>query len=305
MAATPLDAVLFHTQVTALFSIQLMRHLPSVISLDATPMNYDSVGGHYGHRAAGDGVVDQQKRLWNRRAFHAATMLVAWSEWARRSLSQDYGVDPAKVRVLAPGAAPAYFEIGRRRDTGTPATAVDDRLPRLLFVGGDFRRKGGTELLECMRGPLADRCELDVVTRDPVAPVRNVYVHHGIGPNDPALLKLFADADIFVLPSHADCLAVVLMEATASALPVVTTNVGALAEAIRPGQTGLVVRAGDGADLCRALETLVDDADARRRMGRGGHALARDRFDARANGRALLDIVIEATRRRRSLRSIA
>jgi glycosyltransferase involved in cell wall biosynthesis len=305
MAATSLDAVLFHTQVTALFSIRLMRHLPSVISLDATPMNYDTIGRHYGHRAAGHGVVDRQKFLGNRRAFHAATTLVAWSAWARRSLTQDYGVDAAKVRVLAPGAAPAYFELGRLRDTRLPAMTADGRPPRLLFVGGDFGRKGGAELLECMRGPLGDRCELHVVTRDHVAPMRNVHVHHGIGPNDPALVKLFADADIFVLPSLADCLAIVLMEATASALPVITTDVGALAEAVRPGETGLIVRAGDSADLCRAIETLVDDASARHRMGRGGHALARDTFDARANGRALLDIMIEAARHGRDLRSIA
>ena len=63
--------------------------------------------GH-GHTAApepGNGFVDRQKYRLNRRAFHAAEALVSWSDWARRSLIQDYGVDDARVRTIAPGKA--------------------------------------------------------------------------------------------------------------------------------------------------------------------------------------------------------
>jgi glycosyltransferase involved in cell wall biosynthesis len=302
LAKAPLDAVLFHTQVTSLFSVGLMQRVPSVISLDATPVNFDSVGHHYGHRAAGDGFIDRRRLAQNRRAFQAATRLVTWSAWAQRSLVDDYGIDSGRIRVLAPGASAAFFDVGARRvfrgSTGSPA----DRLPRLLFVGGDFKRKGGPQLLECMRGPLGDRCELHVVTRERVEAQRNVFVHQGIGPNDPSLLKLFADADVFVLPSLGECLAVALMEATAAALPVITTNVGALPEAVRPGETGLLVRAGDGADLGRAIAVLVDDADARRRMGRAGHLLARQKFDSQQNGRALMDIMLDVAERGRHTR---
>ena len=66
------DALVFHTQVTGLLSIEAMRRLPTVISLDATPMNYDTVGSSYGHVAAGNGPIDRQKYRMNRRAFHAA-----------------------------------------------------------------------------------------------------------------------------------------------------------------------------------------------------------------------------------------
>ena len=305
MASSPLDVVLFHTQVTALFSIAMMERVPSVVSLDATPINYDSVGQHYGHRAAGDGFADRLKFSRNQRAFHAAARLVTWSEWTRKSLSDDYGVDPSRLKVLAPGAADAFFEVGARRPLSSSVVGPVDRLPRLLFVGGDFRRKGGPLLLECMRGPLGTRCELHIVTNAHVAPQRNVYVHRGLGPNDPALLKLFADADVFVLPSLADCLAMVLMEATAAGLPVVTTDVGALGEAVCPGETGLLVKPGDAAELGQALNALVDDAGARQRMGRAGHALARRRFNARQNGQALLDIMIEVAQRGRHTRSAA
>jgi glycosyltransferase involved in cell wall biosynthesis len=293
LAAQRHDAIVFHTQVSALFSAHYMRRLPAIVSLDATPINYDSVGRYYGHRPAGDGLLDRQAYYLNRRVFHAAAGLITWSEWARRSLADDYGVDPARVRVVAPGAAPDYFSVGARRLAQQAPTASDDRPVRLLFVGGDFARKGGPLLLECMRGSLADRCELHLVTSAVVPPQKGVYLHHGLRANSPELLRLFAEADIFVLPSMADCLAVVLMEATAAGLPVITTTVGALPEAVQDGESGLLLQAGDGQSLRHAVETLAGDAQLRQRMGRAGYMLARDKFDARRSGAALLDLVCE------------
>jgi glycosyltransferase involved in cell wall biosynthesis len=290
MAAAPHDALLFHTQVTALFSTDLMRRMPTIVSLDATPENFDAVGRAYGHRPAAGSFIDRQKHRLNRRMFESTAHLVAWSEWTRRSLIDDYNIDPEKISVLAPGAAGAYFEVGARR---VPQPTFVDRPVRVLFVGGDFVRKGGPLLLECMRGTLGDRCELHVVTKDAVAPQPNVHVHQNIGPNSPELLRLFAAADVFVLPSQAECLAVVLMEAAAAGLPVITTDVGALREAVLPGESGLLIPAGDISALHESLELLTGDAGLRRRMGCAGHALALRKFDARANNRALLDLLLE------------
>jgi len=300
-----LDALVFHTQVTSLFARSLMRQIPSIISLDATPMNYDTVGAAYGHTPAGDGLVERQKYRLNRAAMHSSARLVTWSEWARRSLIDDYGVDGGRIRILAPGAAPDYFKIGRTR--GAQSTVEADTRPvKLLFVGGDFARKGGPALLECMRDPyLAARCELHLVTNAHVSAQSNVFVHHNVQANTPESLRLYAEADVFVLPTLADCLAVVLMEATAAALPVITTNVGALAEAVEPGESGLLIRAGDGGDLRTALRALVDDPRRRQSMGNAGHALARQKFDAHRNNRALLDLVIELAQSRQDTRRAA
>jgi glycosyltransferase involved in cell wall biosynthesis len=288
LARAELDALVFHTQVTSLFSRSLMQRIPSLVSLDATPINYDSVAGHYGHRAATNSFVDRQAYRLNRAALHAAERLVTWSEWARTSLIVDYAVDPGRIHVLAPGAAPAYFEIGDAR-----STTARDRRVKLLFVGGDFKRKGGSLLLEVMRGPLGERCELHLVTNAEVGSQPNVLVHRNVRANSPELLRLYAEADIFVLPTLADCLALVLMEATAAGLPVVTTNVGALGEAVQHGQSGLLLPADDSRALSDALVALVDDPQRRRRMAKLGHALAREKFDARRNNRVLLNLVTE------------
>ena len=292
LAAARVDAIVFHTQVTALFSQAVMRRVPSVISLDATPINYDSVGLYYGHRPSGAGLLERQKYRLNRQAFHAAASLVCWSDWARRSLINDYGVSSHNIHVIAPGADRAYFELGEHRVFESDA-GESHRPVRLLFVGGDFERKGGRHLLQAFSGSLAERCTLDVVTASDVAAHPNVRVHRGLGPNSAELQRLYAAADVFVLPTLADCLAVVLMEATAAGLPVVTTTVGALAEAVEPHQSGLLIEPGDSAALRQALVRLVDDADLRRAMGRMGHRLALTRFDARRNNHRLLELLCD------------
>ncbi|MCC6173982.1 MAG: glycosyltransferase family 4 protein [Chloroflexi bacterium] len=317
-AIAPLDALFFHTQVTSLFSVDLMRRVPTIVSLDATPINYDSVGASYGHQAAGDGLLDRQKFRLNRRALHAARALVTWSAWAKRSLVEDYGVPAERIHVLAPGAAEAFFALGRRRIAaamdaddgpadntateggsaplpGAPAEMRGGRPIRLLFVGGDWERKGGPDLLAALDGLTDLPWRLDVVTRAELPAHPGVVVHRA-GPNSPELLELFARADLFVLPSHGECLAVVLMEATAAGLPVVTTDVGALGEAVLPGESGVLLPPNDVGALREALRGLLSDAGRRSRMGRAGHALAIERFDAYRNGQTLFDLLAEHAR---------
>jgi len=294
LAARRHAALFFHTQVTSLFSIALMRRYPTVISLDATPVNYDSVGSAYGHRPAGGGWVDARKHRLNRDAFATARALVTWSEWARASLITDYGVDPAKVTVLAPGAARSFFAIGDER---LQIVVPEDKPVRLLFVGGNFERKGGPVLLEAVAAMRTRRAfELHVVTRDRVAPRPGVIVHHDARPNSPELYRLFREADAFVLPSLGECLSVVLMEAGAAALPMITTNVGALDEAARQGENALVVPPSNPRALRGALEAIVDDPDLRTRLGLSARALALAKFDAERNDQLLIELIAGVAR---------
>lgn len=288
LAARAHDALFFHTQVTSLFSVGLMRRHPAVVSLDATPLNYDTVAAAYGHKPATGSWLDAKKHAMNRAAFEAAAALVTWSQWARASLAKDYGIDPAKVTVLAPGAAETYFDIGRER----MRTSDPDRPVRLLFVGGDFVRKGGPVLLEAMAAMRADHpVELHIVTQGPVDQRPGVFVHRNVRPNSAPLYRLFREADAFVLPSRGECLSVVLMEASAAGLPMVSTDVGALTEAARDRENAIVVPPGDARALRAALEALVNDAPLRTRLGRAGHALATERFDAQVNDALVLQLI--------------
>jgi glycosyltransferase involved in cell wall biosynthesis len=286
-----LDALFFHTQTTALFASPFMRRMPTVVSLDATPLNYDQVGAEYGHNTGNNGWLDARKYRWSRQTFHSAAAIVAWCRWARNSLVHDYGVPAARISVIPPGVDMERWTFDRdgRRSQGT-------RPMRLLFVGADFERKGGRDLLSAFRSGLSSDCELDVVTRDEavaaeLAGTERVRVHTGLTPNSEALLDLYARADLFVFPTRGDCLPIAVMEAMAAGLPVIATNVGALNEEVEDGVNGRVVPVGDAGALVQAVRALGRDEARRAEMGRTSRALAEERFDGRRNYCRVIDLV--------------
>ena len=280
------DVYVFHTQVVSLLSSGwLGDSTPVVVSLDATPINYDVVGAAYGHQS-GNPAIEKFKFWLNRRAFQRATYLLTWSEWARQSLIHDYGVDPAKAEVVPPGTNIGFWrETADNRQPRQPGEPV-----RLLFVGGDFERKGGTLLLDVFRRHFADCAELHLVTGADVQPEPNVFVHRNIKPNSLEIQKLFGQADIFVLPTVGDCLPVAITEAMASGLPVVSTRVGAIHEAVLAGETGMLITPGDADGLRAALDSLISDPALRQRFGARGLVHARQHFDAAINGQRVADI---------------
>jgi glycosyltransferase involved in cell wall biosynthesis len=280
-----LDGLFFHTQVTALFAHRLMSRIPTVVSMDATPLNFDSIGVPYNHVPSGFRPIESMKNALNRRTFNNARRLITWHEWGKRSLMDDYGVDGAKVEVVPPG-----IDLERWKFSRSPASP--DAPVRLLFVGGDFRRKGGEIMLAAFRRDLMTHCHLDIVTREDVdtTGLTDVTVHRSLGPNAEGLMALYARADIFIFPTFADTLPLVLMEAMASGLPVVTTAVGALREEVEDGVTGFLVPAGDVDALAAATLRLVRSPALRQEMGRAGRLRAGRLFNGASNYPQLLNV---------------
>jgi len=280
LKTVPQDLLFFHTQTTALFAHHVKPTTPFVISLDATPLNYDSIGRHYGHRPADARLLDRRKRELHRTAFQRATAIVAWSEWVRDSLVTDYGVDPARVAIVRPSAATSFFQLGERREFRSGARPL-----RVLFVGANFARKGGDVLLEAIAPLLGADVELDLVTQADVPARRGIFVHRGLAPNSPEMLRLYESADIFVLPTFADATALAVIEAMASGLPIITTNVGAQPESV--GDAAITVAPGNAALLSDALRLLVSNPGLREASGARARARAQRLFSP-ANYRLLL-----------------
>jgi glycosyltransferase involved in cell wall biosynthesis len=92
--------------------------------------------------------------------------------------------------------------------------------------------------------------------------------------NSAELLGLYRDADIFCLPTLADASPIAAVEAMASGLPVVVSNVGGIPELVDDGETGLLVRPNDADDLGSKLQVLLDSAALRLRMGAAGRRVA-------------------------------
>jgi glycosyltransferase involved in cell wall biosynthesis len=278
------DVVFYHTQTVSLLAPWTIDR-PYVVSVDATPAQIDTMAHWYDHRRGGQ-LAERLKVSWYRRVFAGANAVVAWSHWAAASLEREYGVDPAKVRVIHPGAPEYLFEIPR------PATK---RKPRILFVGGDLGRKGGDLLLEA-HASLRDHADLTLMTEAAVPSLEGagVEVLYGVRPGTPAFVNAFAAADIFCLPTRGDCTPVAIGEALAAGLPVVTTRIGSNGETVREAETGLLVEPGSTRELQDALQILVTDTNLRLAMSGRAREDARTRFSAAANADRVLDLVAEA-----------
>ncbi|MCW2574153.1 MAG: glycosyl transferase [Modestobacter sp.] len=100
----------------------------------------------------------------------------------------------------------------------------------------------------------------------------------------------YRDADVFCLPSFAEGLPVVLMEAMASGLPVVTTAIAGIPELVVDHRTGLVVPPGRADLVADALIELADDVALRRRLGEAGRSAILTHHEPAANARLLLDL---------------
>ena len=139
-----------------------------------------------------------------------------------------------------------------------------------LYVGQISHRKGIPFLLEAARRcrdlPVHFRLIGPIVSGDVLVGLPENVTYEG--PSLPSgVADVMRQADLFVLPTLEDSFALVLFEAMATALPVVTTTNAGASELIEDGQDGLIVPAGVTAALADAIRRLVEQAELRARLG--------------------------------------
>src|SRR5262249_55030794 len=220
------DGIFMHTATLAPLVVDCMRRKPTILSCDGTPMSKRAMREAYGLKPRGP-LAEQFNRTVYRHVFGRAVGLVGWSTWTKESFVEDYGCREEDVAVIPPRVDLAAFSAGDR----------NHELPRVLFVGGDFVRKGGDLLLDVFRRRLRGRAELVLVTRAELAAEPGVTVHRDVQANSETLRNLYATSDIFVIPTRADCYSLVALEALASALPIVATRVGGIPDVVRQDET--------------------------------------------------------------------
>jgi glycosyltransferase involved in cell wall biosynthesis len=283
------DISFYNTQVPAALGGAFVRRLPYIIATDLTPIQYDAISRMYGHTPDRWGPLKSYKYNVNRRLFCGAARLMPWSAWARDSLVTNYGVDPSKIEVLPPGVDLTVWRPAPRAP-GVPL--------RVLFVGGDFERKGGPTLLRAFQALASGSAQLHVVTRSQLAETPGVRVYNGMTPNSKDLIALYQQSDVFVLPSEAEAFGIAAVEATAVGLPVIASRGAGLAEIVADGETGFLVESGDERALVERLRAFAANPDLCARMARAARKRAELRFDANRNATRLIDCMLELSGRR-------
>lgn len=283
------DAAFFNHVLPTLFLHGFRKRTPSIDALDVTPLDLVRYGQLYydGGRSQGIAPVRSMKHWYAKRVFGEAALLLPQSEFTGRSLLRDYGIPAEKQLVLDPGVI--LREIHRKPvREGNPV--------RILFVGGDFIRKGGDLVLRVAQRPEFSGCEFHIVTRDdPGSLGTNVVVHAGVENNSARLFELYSDADVFVMPTRADFAPTnVICEAMAMGLPVITTNICGLDEFVRNGLNGFAIPVDDEAALAAALRAIVHDTALRRRFSEHARKMAEKFFDVERNAHKLVALLKQA-----------
>ena len=197
------------------------------------------------------------------------TRIYTFSDWARKIYIQ-HGVPREKVDVIAPGFDVPALPV-RRRDK--------DEI-NFLFIGREFKRKGGPLLVEAFARLKESHknVSLTVITgaQEEVRQVPGLKV---LPFTDRAKLygEIYPSADVFVMPTEAEGWGFTNAEAMSFGLPVISTNIGAIPEIVQSRVTGLLVNPGDADALLHAMRQFANSRALREDMGRRG----RERFIAR------------------------
>jgi glycosyltransferase involved in cell wall biosynthesis len=231
-----------------------------------------------------------------RRRLAAARTVVTVCEYNRRHLEAVYGPELAgKLHVVA-----CSTRIDR-----APRRAPQHDGCVIVAIGRLVPKKGFDTLVRALPH-LTNRARVVLVGDGPEeTPLRALAAALGIEdriefagalPHDQAKAQL-DDADVFTLPCRVapdgdrDSMPVVVKEAMAAGVAVVSTNEVGVPEMVTDGVTGLLVDPDDEVALAAALDRLLSDADLRAQMGAAGRRAAEERFDVLDQARRLMEIL--------------
>jgi glycosyltransferase involved in cell wall biosynthesis len=190
-----------------------------------------------------------QERALIRLASYGHTFL-AMTEWYRRGLVEELGVRSHQTRVWRQPIDTERFY---------PPSARPDEPFRIVFIGGDFKRKGGDLLLEVATSSEFAKIQFDFVTEYLGNDTGNVRFHNGIKPQSEELLSLLGKSHLFVLPTRADCSSNAALEAMSTGLPAVLGDVGGSSELLVEGESGALMRTWNRDAIAEMIRPYVQD----------------------------------------------
>jgi glycosyltransferase involved in cell wall biosynthesis len=222
-----------------------------------------------------------------------AAVILSQNSEDLETVRRDRIADPARLRFLGNGIDTERFHPRNlaRRSAVRRALGISDEQPVVGIVGRVIREKGYLEYFAAAALIRATHPRAVFLAVGPYEPWKADAIDdaevESFGLGDSLRLlghrddveDLYSAMDVLTLPSHREGFPRSPMEAAATGLPVVVSDVRGCRETIVDGETGVLVPVRDPERLAAAISGLLDDATSRRRMGERGRALAEERFD--------------------------
>ena len=246
----------------------------------------------------------------------AAEFVAAETDYSRDLLRQRCPDSATKIHRVYNGIDLKRFPMPRNV-TARPAV-VPYRPPRIVSVGRLVAFKGFDDLIDACAELARCRIEFvcDIIGDGPQRETLQAKIEqldlssrvNLLGSlSQRAVLERLQAADIFALPSTTDVqgatdvFPTVILEAMASARPVVSTRLAGIPELVVDGETGTLISAGDSTALAQALEQLLRDPELRLRFGHAGRARIEQHFRIENTVVSLMEMLEHAVRQRRNI----
>jgi glycosyltransferase involved in cell wall biosynthesis len=221
--------------------------------------------------------------------YHNANMIFTMSGNISRSLLEEYDCPPHKVACVYAGGNLAA-------DTAGGIDNSRFRNKDILFVGVDWERKGGPDLLEAFRTVRRTHPEatLTIVGCSPQLSEPGVRIRGRVPLKEVA--DYYRRASVFCLPTLNEPFGFVFLEAFAYGLPVVATRLGAIPEIVTNGESGYLVPPQDPGQLAARLTQLLGDPACCERFGAQGRKSVDERYSWQAVGEKLAGHIERVTK---------
>ena len=249
-------------------------------------------------------LIMQQQAKQEQQAAQNATLTVTISKYSTQKIIQHYGIDKTKIRIVPNGVNTQKFKPSTGCEKIKQQIGINNNLT-ILFVGRLIPRKGLTYLIQAAptitknynqttfliagNGPQKNHITTQLQKTN-----QTKYFKFLGDINENTLSTLYNCADIFVLPSIQEGQGIALLEAQATAKPVVAFNVGGIPEAVKNGKTGILTNP-NSQELANAIIKLLGNYSLRKTMGNNARKFVTENYSWTICAQKMLKIYQEAT----------
>jgi len=163
----------------------------------------------------------------------------------------------------------------------------DSEKINVLFMGIIGKRKGAYDVVEAAQYLTNPNIRITLYGDGEVAELRNEVINSNV--SDKVIIEgwisgkdievAYKNADIYILPSYNEGLPMSILEAMTYCLPIISTPVGGIPEAVHDGVNGYLINPGDCKALAEKIELLATDKPLREQMGLASYKLVQEKFD--------------------------